>query len=435
LDNSWNSESTWVSEKTAPAAPGARVEVGNQLGPYKLVSMLGSGGMGSVFIGEHELIGRRVAIKVLHPDFALNPEIARRFLQEARLANSIASENVVAVEDFVRTPEGFSYLVMELLEGADVAATVATEGILPVARSVAIVRQVAEALAAVHRARIIHRDLKPENIFLVQKANRRDLVKLLDFGLAKLSESHPDGNATRAGSVLGTPNYMSPEQAFGLNIDHRTDIFALGIILYWLLSGALPFQGGDSLPAQREARRRPVARLPPKTPNGEPIPEALASLAADCLQKDPTARPATMLAVIERLGAGAKRRRGPVVVAVALGVVALLAAGGGLVARQSGGQASPQTGAAAPTPTLPSPATPTLAPVPVLAPTPNPSAAPTPSGDVAPVPAAHVQKPAVAHPTQRRPSRSKPPPAPAPKVAPAPQPAAPADPYAPLPNR
>jgi hypothetical protein len=167
---------------------------------------------------------------------------------------------------------------------------------------------------------------------------------------------------------------MSPEQAFGLNVDHRTDIYALGIVLYWLLSGALPFQG-ETLQAQRDARQRPAPRLPPKTPSGEPIPEALVALVADCLAQVPTARPATMQAVIERLEASSRRRRGPVAAVVAVAVVAALAVGGWAFTRQRGAEAAP---AEPPTPVA-SP-TPALAPIPTTAVPP----APTPIGSEGP---------------------------------------------------
>jgi hypothetical protein len=162
---------------------------------------------------------------------------------------------------------------------------------------------------------------------------------------------------------------MSPEQAFGLNVDHRTDIYALGIVLYWLLSGALPFQG-ETLQAQRDARQRPAPRLPPKTPSGEPIPEALVALVADCLAQVPTARPATMQAVIERLEASSRRRRGPVAAVVAVAVVAALAVGGWAFTRQRGAEAAPAE-----------PPTPVASPTPALAPIPTTAVPPTPTDD------------------------------------------------------
>jgi serine/threonine-protein kinase len=446
-------DATWISDKTPPVAPGAAVHIGDRLGAYRIVSQLGSGGMGTVFVGQHELIGRKVALKVLHPAYALNPEIARRFLQEAQLANSVASENIVEVEDFVSTPEGLCYLVMELLSGSDLAGTVAADGILPLARSLAIVRQVAQALSVAHRERIIHRDLKPENIFLVQGPEKRDAVKLLDFGLAKLNESRVTPESTQVGAVLGTPAFMSPEQALGLNMDHRTDIYSLGIVLYWLLSGELPFKGA-SLSAQREARKLPAPPLPKKTPTGEPIPAALAELVTECLDPERAARPSAMRFVIERIdaisktpavspaisggapvaheramtdkavvavptGAPSKPSRRWTLGAAAVATVALLATGGWLFSRQTPVETpAPATPAAtaAPTPTVP-------------APTPPPPVLPT--GDQKPqkAPAQHPARHAGS--SKERKSRAAAPSPPPPAHATTPE----LDPFAPLPNR
>jgi serine/threonine-protein kinase len=445
LDATWISENTWVSSRTQPAAPGARIDVGDKLGPYKLVMVRGSGGMGTVFVAEHEILNRRVAIKVLHPAYALQPEVARRFMMEARLASSIASESVVEVEDFVRTPEGLCYLVMELLLGADLSSMVVRDGLLPIARSLPIVRQVAEALSAAHAAHIVHRDIKPENIFLVRKGDRSDVVKILDFGLAKLTETQEGADSTQAGTVVGTPAYMSPEQAFGLTIDHRTDIFALGIAFYWLLAGRLPFQG-EGLAAQRNARQRPLTPLGPKTLSGEPIPEPLSRLVSDCLAYEPAARPQTMRALIERIDAISKRLpiagvgpavgpsrtwRRPVLGAVALAAMILLATGGWLITRPNGveretptANPSPPT-AAVPVPTEAVPLVPTAPQAPARVATPTP--APPPAAAVAPpIQTPHPQKAAVGHTTRRRSPR----PAGATSAA-----VPPPDPFAPLPDR
>ncbi len=468
-ENTWASEHTWASAKTQPAAPGATIDIGDQLGPYRLVTSLGSGGMGTVFVGEHTLIGRRVALKVLHPDYALKPEIARRFMMEARLANSIASESVIQVDDFVRTPEGLCYLVMELLEGADLAATVVTDGFLPVARCLPIVRQVAEALEAAHKAHIVHRDLKPENIFLVRKGERRDVVKLLDFGLAKLSESQGNtGVLTTAGTIIGTPTYMSPEQAFGLNIDHRTDIFALGVVLYWLLAGQLPFQG-EGLQGQREARYKPAPPLPPTTPGGEVIPEPLVALVAQCLALEANSRPATMRVVIERIDAIAKLpvtagaapapvalrpvapkpaaepdvrpRRSPLLGVAVVAALALLGAGGWLFAHRT--VEEPE----APLPSEPATVnkTPTANELPAPPPAPTPAPAIVPPAAAQPTVAAtteaptpRAQRPTSIHPSHRRPPRAGglASPAAQPKTAAAPgHSSPPPDAFAPLPDR
>ena len=212
---------------------------------YAVKREIGAGGMGKVYEGQHIHIGRRVAIKFLLSEYAAHPEILRRFENEARAAGSLEHENIAAVIDFDQAADGARYLVMEYLSGQDCEKLLAKEGPLPVARVVNIVLQVCRGLDVAHRAGIVHRDLKPANVFLVTRPDRTELAKILDFGIAKLRKTE-DQPGTATGMTLGTPHYMSPEQARGeKDVDHRTDVYALGVILYELLSGNKP-HGGNS---------------------------------------------------------------------------------------------------------------------------------------------------------------------------------------------
>jgi serine/threonine-protein kinase len=211
---------------------------------YRLVRLLGEGGMGSVYEARHDLIGRRFAVKFLHAELASHPEILARFRREAQAAGSLENENIAAVTDFGSSPDGAPYIVMEFLEGEDVAKTLARFGPMSVQRAAHILIQVCRGLFAAHGRGIVHRDLKPENLLLQQRGDGQDLVKILDFGIAKLKSSEGPQNQTRTGITLGTPYYMPPEQARGQKeLDERADIYALGVILFELLSGRKPHDG------------------------------------------------------------------------------------------------------------------------------------------------------------------------------------------------
>jgi serine/threonine protein kinase len=234
-------------------APGHQAEVdpeepllGVVLGDrYRVDERIGAGGMGLVYRATHVLIGRKLAIKVLRRRYAAQSEVAERFVQEARIASSIKHPNVVDIIDYGTSPQGSPYYVMEFLAGHSLAHEIKHNGPLELRRALTVAIQIARGLAAAHQAGIIHRDLKPDNVFIVPAdVGAPEQVKILDFGIARVA-----GRKTRltaAGSVVGTPEYMSPEQARGDELDSRSDIYALGVVLFELLTGQVPLSG-DSM--------------------------------------------------------------------------------------------------------------------------------------------------------------------------------------------
>jgi serine/threonine-protein kinase len=223
--------------------------IGQTIGNYLVIQKLGEGGMGAVYLAEHPQIGKKVALKVLHSEFSANAEVTKRFFNEARAVNDIGHPNIVDIIDYGVIQAGpgreqLVYFIMEYLAGGTLSQLIRTEAPLPPERAFGIAMQVADALAASHRTGIVHRDLKPDNIILQTRGRDRDIVKLLDFGIAKLSGDMQGSSRTRTGIVMGTPAYMSPEQCEGRgNVDFRTDVYALGIVLYEMLTGRVPFIG------------------------------------------------------------------------------------------------------------------------------------------------------------------------------------------------
>lgn len=211
---------------------------------YELIKLIGEGGMGAVYEAKHKLIGRRLAVKFLHSQYTSNEEVVIRFQREAQAAAAIGHENIIEVTDMGTTKDGAPYLVMEYLDGMDVRELLAEQGALSVEQTAKIMVQALSALHAAHEVGIIHRDLKPENIYLINKSEKTDYVKLLDFGISKFRTLEADGmkGLTQTGTVLGTPYYMSPEQARGdQGIGPKSDIYAMGVILFQMLTGVLPF--------------------------------------------------------------------------------------------------------------------------------------------------------------------------------------------------
>ncbi len=222
------------------------IDVGQTIGNYKITAKLGEGGMGVVFLAEHPVIGKKVAMKAIHPELSRNAEVISRFMIEAKSVNQIGHEHIVDISDFGTTPSGEFYFVMEYLQGQAMAERLKSVTKMQAPQALTIAAQVADALGASHDHGIIHRDLKPENIYLVARGSNKDFVKVLDFGLAKLTGRGEEkvSHKTRTGSVMGTPFYMAPEQCEGkASIDHRADIYSLGVILFEMLTGKVPFGG------------------------------------------------------------------------------------------------------------------------------------------------------------------------------------------------
>lgn len=231
------------------------VLVGLNLGPYVVRSMISEGGMGVVYAGEHPTLGRRIALKVLRPELSLRDDIVERFTQEARAVNTIGHANIVNIYDFGKTPFGTFYIVMEYIEGKTLRTLLDTGGPQPLERVRFVLESISLALAAAHNKGFLHRDVKPENIMVGQRSST-EFAKLLDFGIAKLISA---GNTTAASGAMGTPQYMSPEQLEDKSLDHRSDIFAFGCVIYELLTGQVPFSGSS----QGAVRQAQLTRNPP----------------------------------------------------------------------------------------------------------------------------------------------------------------------------
>ncbi|MBN1773996.1 MAG: serine/threonine protein kinase [Deltaproteobacteria bacterium] len=236
-------------------------------GKYRLTRPLGEGGMGVVWVATHTALGREFAVKLLRPEFAGDPQALIRFQQEAVAVSKVGSPHLVALTDFGTTTDGAPYIVMELLEGRTLEEAMREEKPMPVSRIVDIAGQILTALAAVHERGIVHRDLKPANVFLTQLGERRDFVKLLDFGVAKVLGGDRVSHFTRTGVLLGTPTYMSPEQVQGSRgVDHRCDLWAVGVILFRALTGRRPHDAasrGERLAAIATQDVPPLRRFRP----------------------------------------------------------------------------------------------------------------------------------------------------------------------------
>lgn len=270
-------------------------EQGRVLGNWRLGQLLGEGGFGAVYEAQHvELSDRRAAVKLLHPQLSRQPELRRRFINEANAASRADHEHIVQIFDGGTDPSGTCFVAMELLRGRSLSKELDL-GPLGFERVVHIGSQVASALAAAHRARIIHRDLKPDNIFLVERQNNPDFVKLLDFGVAKVVE---DDRLTKTGVILGTPAYMSPEQwRCVLDLDGRADLYSLGVILYRCVTGELPFQARSVFDWMQAHLFSPV----PEACERVTLPRALNDLIHHLLAKAREDRPPSAQAVSEAL--------------------------------------------------------------------------------------------------------------------------------------
>jgi serine/threonine-protein kinase len=255
-------------------------------GKYRVERVLGEGGMGVILEATHLQLEERVALKVLRPELARDPELVQRFVREARAAIKIRSEHVVRILDVASLDSGAPYIVMELLQGTDLERLVKKHGPLPPAVAVDYVLQACEALAEAHALGMVHRDLKPANLFLTQRADGTACVKVLDFGITKVTDvGKPDLGITNTQAIFGSPKYMSPEQMrSSRTVDARSDVWALGTILFELMAGASPFDA-ESMPALCAAViNDEPARLPASVPQG------LAAVVMKCLRKRPEQR-------------------------------------------------------------------------------------------------------------------------------------------------
>jgi eukaryotic-like serine/threonine-protein kinase len=291
--------STGGDTRDAPgAAPGAAAPLapGTLVGEYQLGEQIGEGGMGRVYAATHPVIAKRAAIKVLHPELSVNHEAVERFIQEARSVNQIGHPNIVDIFSFGTLPDGRCYFVMEWLRGESLRQRLARTRVT-IGQALAFLETIAVALEAAHETGIVHRDLKPDNIFLVEIKGTAPQVKLLDFGIAKLLGTEARVERTRTGNLLGTPAYMSPEQARGHMVDHRTDIYALGCVAYELFTGRLPFPADNA--ADMIAKH--LLEPPPSAMHGNPqVSPELDALVTAMLAKDPNSRP-TLAQIREQL--------------------------------------------------------------------------------------------------------------------------------------
>ncbi len=287
-----DSATGWATTAASSRRPETRV--GELMGSYRILELIGAGGMGCVYLAEHARIGRTVALKVLHEHHACRREATLRLFREARASSHIRHKNIVDVVDYLELEGGGVCIVMEYLAGPSLARLMETPGALPPARALALLAQIADALDAAHGAGFIHRDLKPENVLVVgPPGGGGDLVKLLDFGVAKLLDGDPeadaDGPHTAAGQVMGTPPYMSPEQATGGAVDPRSDIYALGAIMYELFTGEMPFVARTF--DEYIFKHLTVAPVPPRaTPGGRDLDPRVEEIILRCLAKDPAGR-------------------------------------------------------------------------------------------------------------------------------------------------
>jgi serine/threonine protein kinase len=315
-----------------PEPPDPLLPPGTVLGErYRIEEMIGQGGMGTVYRAQHLTLGKTFAVKVLKAMHTARPDFVARFQREAIAASQIHHPGIVDVFDFGRAAEGSFYCVMEYLSGETLAERLSREGALQVEEAIRIGREMARALSAAHAKGIFHRDIKPENVLLVPQSGAPDAVKLVDFGIARLAETGRDSRDTGEGMILGTPQYMSPEQASGLAQDARADVYSLGVLLWELVAGAPPFHGASATHVLAAHLLEPAPRLPRTGPHGA-IPRRLGRLLARMMAKQPEGRPDGMEDVVAELDAvlapASPSRAGWA--ALALAVLAVVSAVGAL---------------------------------------------------------------------------------------------------------
>jgi serine/threonine-protein kinase len=265
-------------------------------GEYRLRRKLGEGGFGTVYEAEHPVLKRRAAVKVLHQVAGLDSDAVMRFIAEAQAVNQIQSQHIIDVFSFGRLTDGRHFFVMDLLDGEPLDRYLAREKRIDVESTLRLLRPIAEALDSAHAAGIVHRDLKPQNVFLTWSASGETVPKLLDFGMAKLLSESPV--RTASGTPMGTPLYMSPEQARGERVDGRSDIYSLGVLCHEMLSGKLPITGQSTIAVLVAQLTQPA---PPLSESSEDLPTALDQPILNMLAKDATARPETAGAALAAL--------------------------------------------------------------------------------------------------------------------------------------
>ncbi|MEO8874216.1 MAG: serine/threonine-protein kinase, partial [Polyangiaceae bacterium] len=320
----------------------ADLKEGQAVGEYRVEMKIGEGGFGAVYRAVHPLIGKTAAIKVLNRQYSSNPQMVSRFISEARAVNQIRHRNIIDIFAFGSLEDGRQYFVMELLEGMPLDVYLREKGRLSPAEAIPILRSVARALDAAHGAGIAHRDLKPENVFLTFDEDHGIFPKLLDFGIAKLLDTNvtASGNQkvespkTRTGTPMGTPYYMSPEQSRGKDVDHRTDIYSLGIMAHELLTGTLPFDGDSMMDLLIKQINAPPPPMSTVTPD---IPSALDAPVLAMLEKEADKRPTSLTAAIDEL-ARVANENGYVVAMPAAGAArnVIRTTGGSMVSTGSG---------------------------------------------------------------------------------------------------
>ncbi|HEX5661811.1 MAG TPA: serine/threonine-protein kinase [Polyangiales bacterium] len=266
---------------------------------YRIDAQIGEGGMGVVYKATHVALNKVVALKILRGDMAKDPEVVQRFMQEAQAASGIGHENIIDIHDFGKLPDGTAYFVMEYLNGRPLNDLIQRGGSIPTMDAVSILRQVANALGAAHERGIVHRDLKPDNVIVLNRGETTNFAKVLDFGIAKVGASK--NKLTRTGMVFGTPHYMSPEQAAGQGVDARTDIYALGVMMYEMFTGRVPFEADTFMGVLTKHMFEKPA--PMFGGQGERQLGALEQITLRALEKKPENRYPSMKALIEDLDA------------------------------------------------------------------------------------------------------------------------------------
>lgn len=254
-------------------------------GRYLVEGVLGEGGMGLVYKTRHVMLGKPLAMKVLRGDVSRDGEIITRFRQEAQSASAIGNEHIIDISDFGQLPDGSTYFVMEMLDGQELTKAIEREQPIPFARILHVAKQLCDALGAAHRIGVVHRDLKPDNVYLIKRGHDTSFVKVLDFGIAKVGGS--TSKLTRAGQVFGTPHYMSPEQCEGSEVDQRTDVYAIGVILFEMVTGGVPFDADNLM----GILSKHMHEAPPRPSTFRPdCPAPFEAIILRCLEKSKDAR-------------------------------------------------------------------------------------------------------------------------------------------------